>query len=208
MTDLPPILTPPKTPKTSETMAFIDNLSSSVPDSSDKKVDTGNEKKNKTSFKDATILDSPSGSAVPTAPTKILYAVQVNNIMNSKLPLIFEQPDEPFDLSRISDEASKRKAISDQINKNPPIFQILTVATGYDKREMRMHRFDRSWMHKPNADTVSDSDDTEAHSKSRPQGKPLKLEDVKIDKILETRMEIYSHSLLEIIREVVDYYPT
>lgn len=203
-TDLPPILTPPKTPKKSENMAFIDHVSSSVPKSSDEEVDIVNV--DNTTSKDATVLNSVSVPTVPTVPTKILYAVKVMNVA-TKSPTTFEQPDKPFNLGEVSGEASERKAISDQTNKGPPIFKILIEAKGYDKRKSKMYPFDPSWMEKASLDTDSDSDFAEAHSRPKTQVTPPKLEDMKVTKILETKMEIYSHSLLEVIREVVDYYP-
>jgi hypothetical protein len=208
VTELPPVLTQQKSPKTPKTpISFAQHHSQSSVASSDYRS-SGNSDEGSSQFSatesDSTVAveketepatdlqDTPIVSDVPKKRTKIKYSLEVYDSFKSEWNTI-TQDDKAFDLSQI--EAPDEK---DNISQTPPaIFEVITKADGFDKRRRKLN-FELG---------LKELQDKAPEPKEEPELPPLTLADLKVTEIVETRVEIHSQPLLEAIRQVVDYYP-
>lgn len=199
VTELPPILTPQKSPKSPVSLVQHDSQSSvaSSENKSSYSSDTPSSQSSVTEsgftaagekFAEA-VPDTPIASTAPKKSVNIKYSLKVYDEFRSEWNTV-TQDDEAFDLSRLNESGDK----DNETNDSPPaIFEIITNADGFDKRQRR---------------TNFDSDE---NPKPPPAEKiklpPIKFEDLKVTKVEQIRMEIHSPVLLGAIRQVVDYYP-
>ena len=197
VSELPPIISPKKSPEGSKTMiSFRQDETRSEDRASDGSTPASTE---------PSILGVDASAAKtedPETPTalksvKIRYSLEVYDTIKTEWNTI-EQTDAPFDLGSASRDAAKEV---DPTEKPPAIFEVCTKANGFDTR--RKKKLDD--IHLEMFGMKRD----EAHSgpSEPPVEEPLKLEHLRITEVTETRIEIHSHPLLEAIREVVDYYP-
>jgi hypothetical protein len=141
----------------------------------------------------ATVPDTPIVSNGPRKIAKIKYSLEVYDESNSESKTV-TQDDVPFDFSRVYDKNGKEK---DLTTGPPAIFEVITTAEGFDKRQRKLN-FENA---------IKALDENARPPTTTPKLPPIKFEDLTVTEITETRMEIHSQKLLGAIREVVDYYP-
>ncbi len=161
----------------------------------------------KSSLSSATSVSTVAGDKLsdPTlaAPDDTLVHNGIKKIANIKYSLVVSdefsseshtvtQDDVPFDFSRVYDKNGKEK----DIGQGPPvIFEVITTAEGFDKRQRKLG-FEKSM-----------SEEYPRPPTTKAKLPPIKFEDLAVTSVTETRIEVHSPKLLGVIREVVDYYP-
>jgi hypothetical protein len=139
----------------------------------------------RTSEPAATMPDASIASTASSENVKLSYWLNVYDRLNSRWlePVI---QDEAFDFSRINKPSNKY----DFSDGTPEVFWVFITVAGVDERGQKGE--------------LDGNRDWEQQQRKLP---PLKFEDLKVEKVKEVFMEIYSQPLLEAIRQVVDYYP-
>lgn len=206
VSELPPIISPKKPPKSPKNM---NNLHREDTRSTEESEDKSSVNSTPASTEPSTLSIDGSDSAenaakheepeTPTAPksVKIRYSLEVYDTIKTEWSTI-ERTDVPFDLGSVSRDIAKD---DDPTSKPPAIFEVITKANGFDIRRKKkmdaMHLEIFGMKH----------DEPSPELTTPPEEEPLKLEHLKITEVTETRIDIHSHPLLEVIREAVDYYP-
>ncbi|CAG8951356.1 hypothetical protein HYFRA_00007267 [Hymenoscyphus fraxineus] len=192
VSDLGPILTPQKRSNADLPKSFKNQDSYNSGISSETLPSATDTPASSMSGAETPVIEKVADAQIAPKNVNVKYSLEVFDDSKTEWSRV-TQHDEAFDLSQVT-RGEKKENSPKQIS--PMVFEIITQANGYDKRTRKFN---------PEGATENAPAPPSA---VEPELPPLKLNDLMVTEIIETRMEIHSDHLIDVIREVVDYYPS